>query len=464
MGRPKKARAAGLATLGARSKRAAVVHTSNEYELLRATQRARMPRELVGGSGYTREMIRQARDAQMRAYFGPAKRLAAAQRTDDGLYAALRNRLAPTKGLPVALKSPSSGARAQRILDEAEGLFGQDGIAIAPDTMRSIHEELADHGVAFATCTMTPRPDGSRVDTMVNHWPIQFVRWDTHDRTFKTRTDNGGDETICHGDGRWIVFRVAETDPWLWGAVIATSAVWEDRAFGLRDRARASTSHGNAKMIGQLPPEVPIDSEEGRAYLLLLETMHEQLPYGIEPNGAKTQMLVNTSTSWQIFQEIVKGRLGDGARIYLGHDGSTSAVGGNYIKDGLLYGVTVNIVEDDLRALETGIYEGAIVPWCAINFGDSSLAPRRVYLMPDADADARDDSLIKRRKAFREDLLEAREAGILVDQAYVDSLAKAYRLEPVVLKSALPSAPAAGSPTGPAAAPSSPTSPLQTSP
>lgn len=453
--------------MGAKTKRAKVVRTSTEFDLIELVQRLRAPRETaIGGTGWTRESIRSARDLQMRGQFNRPKKLAAAQKVDDGLYTALRNRLAPTRGLPIELTPPNASARAARVHIEADAQFGMKGIAIKADTVFNLHEDLANHGVAFGLVTMTPRADGSRVDTSLSYWPIQFVRWDALERTFKTRVeDDFEEEVITHGDGRWVVIRQAEVDPWLWGAVIATGLVFEDRQFGLKDRSGGSRSLGGAKMVGELPPDVPIDSADGRAFLMFLATMHEALPYGLRPAGAKTELLVNTSTNWQIFDAIIKGRLGDGARVYNGHDGATTAVGGNYIKDGLLFGNTVNIVESDLFALETALFEGVIVPWTAINFGDSTLAPWRHWVMPDADADARFDSVAKRRKAMREDVKEAREAGLLVDQEYVDALAKAFELDaPRVATHDLPGSDASGSSGGRPSIPSDARPPAAASP
>jgi hypothetical protein len=211
-----------------------------------------------------------------------------------------------------------------------------------------------------------------------------------------------------------------------------------DRQFGVRDRSRASTSHGNAKMIGELPEGVAIDSPEGEAFLMLLRTMHEALPYGIRPAGSKTEMMVNQSASWQIFKEIIDSRLGDAARVYLGHDGTIRAAGGNYIKDGYLFGVSADIVEADLRTLERGFFEGVLQPWTALNFGDSSLAPMRRWLMPDADEDTRRASIAERRTKFWADLAAARAAGVVVDQAFVIALAEEFGVRAPQLADAAP--------------------------
>ncbi len=421
------------------SKRARVRRKSTEFNLLRLVEALRPPRSSSGAESWDYEAIRVARDLQRVGKLQRPSQLSSAQKTDDAIFTALRNRLASTRGLPVELVPPNGGARAARVLAEGLPLFGADGIAVRPDTVGDMHEQYVEHGVGFGYCVHTPRPDGSRIDLEVCPWPAEHTDWNPTTCQFEALLEDGRREPIIHGDGRWIVVRSHRIAPWRWGAVNTTSGIWYDRAHGVRDRGRASTSHGNAKVIGELPADVPIDSQDGVDFLLLLKTMHEALPYGIRPAGSKTEMLVNTSTAYQVFNEIINGRLADAARVYNGHDGTVRSQGGNYIKDGYLFGVSVDIIEADLEALERAIFEGAIQPWAAINFGDSSLAFKRRWKVPDVDQDTRDAALQARTKAFNEALTDFRGNGFVVDQPFVDQLAATYRVVAPKLADAAPS-------------------------
>jgi len=427
-----------------KSKRAQRVKRADDYlpRLDALSQALRPPREGAGIHAWALDEIRAARDLQLLGKFKHPAQLAASMKTDDAVYTAQRNRLAPAQGIPVELV-PQKGQRAARVAAEADGIFGRAGVGLKTETITGIHATMADHGVAFAVNTLTPRADGSRIDLELHQWPIQHVEWDATQEAFYTYTRDGGRERIVHGDGRWTVFSQHEVSPWHYGAVVPVALAWADRAYGVRDRSRASTSHGNAKMVGELPEGIAIDSPEGAAFMLLLRTMHEALPYGIRPHGAKLDMMVNTSTSWQIFDSITSNRLKDIARVYLGHDGSVSATGGNYVKDGFLFGVSTSIVEADLSALERGIFEGAIEPWCALNFGDSTLAPRRVWRMPDADVTTNREDLAAATTAYLEAIEGYRRAGFVVDQAVAETLAERFGVAPLELKSESPSAPAA---------------------
>lgn len=411
-------------------KRAKRARAAGEFDLVKLAAELR---PMVSNNlffAWDLESIRTARTAQLHGNMQPAASLALAVKTDAAIYSALQNRLAPQRGLPIELAAANDTALAKIQKCEGEDLFGQDGITLPTEVRTEIGEALAMHGFSVATNVWTPRCDGRRVDVEIRPWPMEHVRFNRATKMLETRTESHGLEEIRHGNGRWIVFAQTRTSPWGWGALLALALIWADRAFGIRDRSRASTSHGNAKMIGELPQGIPLDGPEAAAFLLLLKTMHEALPYGIRPAGAKTDMLVNTSTAWQVFKEIIDSNLSDAARVLLGHDGTIRAAGGNYIKDGYLFGVSADIVESDVHTIERGLYTGTIEPWAAMNYGSSDHAPRVKYKLPDADADTLRSAMAARKKAFWEDIAATKANGFALTQKYVDELAEDYGVRP----------------------------------
>lgn len=419
--------------MGAPSKRAKKIRYASDFDLIRIAAELRPPKVSTGLYAWDLDKIRNARDLQMAGRFELPARLVQATRTDYAIFASFLNRLAPQRGLPVEIQ-PATGARGAKIATEAEALFGKKGIGITRDTLADIDGCLANHGVAFAINVVTPREDGSRVDFEVKYWPIEHVRWDPTCRAFKTRVDGREEETICHGDGRWIVFQEHEHEPWTYGAIIALAILWADHAFGVRDRAKSSNAHGNAKWIGALPEGVPLEDEggalskEAQNFLQLLrDVASADMPVGIKPFGSTVDFIVNNSTQWQIFKEIIDSGDKGADRVYLGHDSAADSVGGDMVA--YIFNVRNDIVEGSLRAIETGLREGTLEPWAAINFGDSTAAPDRVYLMPDADQDARLKSLAERTKAFHEAIKQAKDNGFEITQEYVDKLAKRFDVD-----------------------------------
>ena len=395
------------------------------------------PRENGLAYAWSLAAIRDARDQQMAGRFALPARLAEGFRTDDALFVAYNNRLAPQRAIKVALKA-AAGARGLSIANEAEGQFGQDGVAIRSATKSDVNGCLANHGVAFAYNTATVREDGSRIDFAVKYWPIEHVWWDSFERCFKTLTVDGAEERIIHGNGRWVVFAKHEVEPWKnEAAVLPGALVWARHAFGNRDWAKGSLAHGSAKVIGEMPAGVRLQDEKGaltkeaKAFGELLKAIaSSELPVGIRPAGSKTDFLANNSTAWQVWKELTTDAKKSAARIYLGTDGVLGATGGAPGVDiTALFGVASTIVQGDFECIEQGFNTGSIEPWTALNFGDSTLAPKLKYQVPDPDADAKREERQRQRTAFHEEIEKARSNGFDITQEYVDALAKEYGVE-----------------------------------
>lgn len=430
--------------MGAPSKRAKKIRGASEFSVARLATALRPPK--VSGAIYSWDLdaIFSARNQQLAGAFHTPARLAESMRTDDALFVAYENRLAPQRCIRVEIKAVG-GARGATPAREAEALFGQNGIGIHPDTIADIHGALVNHGVAFGCLDVVPREDGSRVDVFLRHWPIEHVRWDAQARCYKTQTEADGEVEIHHGDGRWVVFQRAEHEPHKLGAILSACIVWARHAFALRDWAKGSVAHGNVKVLGEMPEGVALQltsgddagalTPEAASFLELLRSVaSDDAPAGIRPAGAKTEILESKGTNWQVWKELVDNAEKAAARIYLGTDGTLGANGGAPGVDiSALFGVASTKVDGDLRCIERALDTGVIEVWAALNFGDSALAPKRRYLLPDGDADAARASLATRNQAYLADLKAVRDAGVPLTQGYLDELARAYAVPPLKL-------------------------------
>jgi hypothetical protein len=431
------------------TKKAKRVRQSSEFQPQRLLKALAPPSVPACAYSWDLATIMSARDAQIAGHFALPVRLAVSMRTDDALLTAYKNRLAPQRSLSVRV-APGRGARADAIAAEAEALFGQGGIAIGPEALADIHGDLANHGVAVAYCTWLPRDDGSRIDVEVKPWPLEFVMWDSSTEQLVTQVDSGVDLTqlgsqwggyvpIVHGDGRWIVFRTHELMPWRQdAAILAAALVWARHAFGARDWSKGSATHGNAKVVGQLPEGVPLQvsdgaggtavSDEASAFLSLLQDVASlDCPVGIAPAGSKIDYLTNSSRAWEVWSQLMLNAEKAAARIYLGTDGTLGSQGGAPGVDiSQLFGVATTIVQGDLAAIERGLRTGAIEPWCALNFGDSGAAPSREYVIPDPDAEQVREKLSANESALCKAISERKAAGFEVTQDWVDALADSF--------------------------------------
>ncbi len=434
-------------------KQAKIVRTAEEFDLGRLRAALDTPQYTPAAFAWQLEQIRAARDLQYRGIFKEPARLARHFASDDALFMARRNRLAPLRALDLALVPPNSSARARAVADEATALYGKDGIGFPLAAQASIHEELADHGVAFGAIDARPREDGSRIDLFLRHWPIQWVRWDSIRRTFVTQIDPASagvdaetgahpdlqasrfEVPIVHGDGRWVVFAKHASEPWKSDAcVIPGAMVWAARAFALRDWAQNAQAHGAAKLFGELPAGVDLLDEnnglskQAQAFLSLLQdVMTGAALTGIRPANSKTEFVANGSTNWQVFTELVSNRGKAAAWIYLGSDAVLGAQGGAPGVDiSALFGVSTTILQGDTSCFHESTYTGLLQPWAAMNFGDSRLAPRRLFQLADPDAEAVRDNFAKRMNAFFDAVGKLRERGFNVTQDVINALAAKF--------------------------------------
>lgn len=445
--------------MGRKSKKSNPTRYAAEFDLARLLQRLKTPHQSPSAFAWSLEKIRAARDEQMRGVFRTPAQLARAMRTDDALFFAYRNRLAPLRSVDVEITPARSSKPAENIAGEAAALYGRGGSALSIETLASVNGDLADHSVAFMSINAVPREDGSRIDLVPCYWPIDWVRWDTTRRCFVTQVEldeaaqveaeatgslyGPSQIEITHGDGRWIVVTTREHEPWAHEAcVIPGALVWAGRAFGVRDWTKNSYAHGSAKAVGELPEGVALTNGDGAptpealAFLEMLSSlMSGDSLVGIRPSGSKNEWLAPNGTNWQVFAELITNRDKAAARIYLGTDAILGSQGGAPGVDiSALFGIASTIMQGDAEAIEQALYTGLLQPWAAINFGDSSLAPRRKYQLPDSDAERWTDDFAKRNAAFHEAVAAERQNGFDVTQDRVDELAKKYRVPAPTLK------------------------------
>lgn len=395
------------------------------------------PRRELGALTWDLETIRRARDEQMNGHFSLPVQLAKAFRTDDALFTAYHRRLAPQSSISSHLKA-YDGARGERAARKA-----QSSVIVPRSVLKSINGRIANHGIAIGYVKRMPRADGTVVDMQLTEWPLEHVRWNAADERLQTATRGGPQEWIFHGDGRWIVFRKTEIDPWAEDAcLLSGSFVWAAHAMGLSDWAAGSKSHGQAKIMGELPQNVSLQERDGdglklspeaQAFLNMLQDMISgETGVGVRPFGAKTDFLANGSTAWQVFSELVNDRSKAAQRIYTGTDAALGSVGGAPGVDiSELFGVSTTIVQGDFQAIADGLNTGLYQPWTAVNYGDSTYSPCFEYELPDPDAEQESVQQTARYDRFFATLAKWRQANMVVTQEVLVRMAKDVGLDHV---------------------------------
>lgn len=397
---------------------------------------------------WTRETILSARDAQARGQFRTAARLGRAMASEPSIFAALVNRLAPHRGLPRTICREGLTGTPASILEEARANFATDtSTGLAPGVLADTFRLLAVHEYCVAQIEWIPRADGSRLDAFVTPFELDSCEWVEHERKVYAWTVEEGRVEVVHGDGRWVVFARSSEKPWANAALLPLATLWPELALGRRDRSQNAESHGDDKWIGYLPEGVPISSPEGVAMLAEMVELYQARRASLFPFGSKVERNEALGQNWQIFKELLDADSKDAQRILLGQDASVNNSGGNYIKAKELFGVRSDIVESDLHTVASCLSTGLLRPWSLVNFGRWDRLQYE-WKIPDADEDARRGSIAERRAKLWEDIKAAREAGAIVDQAYVDALASEYGVSSPRL--AAPAGVSQDAPTAPA--------------
>jgi hypothetical protein len=419
------------------------VRSSSEFITARASGVA-PPVTKQGHFAWDLETIRTARDAQMLGKFALPVRLAEASRTDDAIFTAYHNRIAPLSCIETKLV-PAEGARGAAAARKAAS-----SIFVSRDVLAGIDGTLANHGLAVGYVEQETNDEGTIVDFRLTEWPLEFVEYDSSRECLWTRTRDASRVDIVHGDSRWIAFRKFKTKPWTQEACILPAAmVWGAHGNGIADWAGASRSHGLAQIMGELPEGVSLFDEAGnptpeaQAFLAMMQRLVSgDAGAGIKPAGSKTEFLASSSTAWQVFSELIMNREKAAARIYLGTDAMLGSVGGAPGVDiATLFGVATTKVQGDIEALETGLRTGLYEPWAAINEGSSRYAPSLKYQMPDPDLDAKRAERAACRARLNATVSEMRAAGLVVTQADVNAMAIEFSVSPVPQLPAAPTEP-----------------------
>jgi hypothetical protein len=445
------------------------VQTAASYDLDRLRQRVDPPLQPSLALAPTLADIMDARDYQLMGKFHVPAEMAARMMSDDAIHVAVNARLAPLEAITVAIEPPDESAKSGRIAGHARPLFGPGGSACSPEDDKAINRDLANHGLAIGINQQwCPRPDGSGIDVVHKHWPLRDVEWDAGSERLVALVRVDGDPPptaapasigrlgryissvpIDHGNGRWVVYQNQAHHSWQHdAAVLAGFLVWARHAFGASDWAAVSRSHGSPKWLGTMPENHHVQvasrdaqgeiipgktelSEQARAYLDLLADMASLAqPYGIQEFGSDTKLMVNSSTAWQVFSELMTNAEKAAARIWTGTDALMGAQGGAPgIDISALFGVASTIIQGDLGVITRARHTGVIVPWTALNYGTSARAPQRVYQIPDPDLQRAREQYIANEQAYVAMHSARKAAGVAVEELNRWSVEMAKRLD-----------------------------------
>jgi hypothetical protein len=396
-----------------------------------AASRAVTPPQRKQGGSYTwtLELIRAARDAQMRGQFDTPVRMAEAFRTNDAMFVAYQTRVSTQSAIKLMYR-PADTDKGRVWCERAEC-----AIRVPQHVRESLLGTLANHGVSVGYVqheTVDDPEYGPTVVMTLTEWPLEHVRYNASAGTLETSVRDGLPITITHGDGRWVVFKKFGVAPWTQDACVLPGAlVWAAHGGCLSDWAGSSYSQSQAKTIATLREGVPLGgnglpSAEAQGVLdTLTQLLTGDSPAVVLPNGATAEVLYNGSTAWQVFKELGLDRGKAAQRIYLGTDAALGSQGGAPGVDiQALFNVASTRIQGDLEALERGYREGILLPWAAMHGVEREDMFTLAYAMPDADGERRAEQEASAIERLSGMVAAMKATGLDVSQDTVNALVR----------------------------------------
>ncbi len=395
------------------------------------------PTQRQGTTGWDLARIHDARSQQALGKFALPVQLADAMLTDDAIYTAFHNRVAPQAAIQATLEA-APVARGESVQRKAAA-----AITTPRAVLQGIQGTMANHGVAIGYVRQESNRSGTLVRMTLEEWPLEFVQWDQSEEVLWTQTKESSRVNITHGDGTWIRFQKFALNPWKRAAcLLPASLIWAAHANAISDWAGGTKAHGLAQILGRLPEGFSVRDADGNltadalAFLQLIQALASgETGAGIAPPGSEIEFLANGSTAWQIFETLESNRGKAAARVYQGTDAALGSVGGAPGVDiAQLFGVATTILQGDFTAIESALKTGLYDPWTAINEGTSQYAPSLKYQLPDPDLNAKRDENAKAIERVTTAIEALKKQKLEVTQPVVDALCRALGVSNVPLR------------------------------
>jgi len=396
----------------------------------------------IGFEGWDLARVRRAISAHRNGIFLESSVLASVVVGFGPVLAALGQRVAPLLALPRQIKSGHRGlsrilgAELERQLVPRDGLMPSEHFP--PTVYGSVAIDLAMGGFAVLQHAYgDPDPDTGVRPIYTRRWPQWATVFYEYRRTFVAQTTEGPVD-IVSGDGKFTLIGDSER-PHLYGAIVPLGEEALDGRTTQRSRAGYINKYGNPKWIGTLPPQVSVQSPEGKEFFAAIKTVRG--PDGVVALPAGSQFKIDGLTSGQssAFQDALSSNWQYIAAILLGSDGTMSKDSGPYSAP-IFKGVRRDLIDRDRHATVRGINAGHIGPWLRFNYAQSIAVatgwvdPVIDIPLPDPDREARIKSYGERVLLFHQIVKAERESGFEITQDRAEQIAMSLEIETPTLQ------------------------------
>jgi hypothetical protein len=405
----------------------------------------------VAFGGFDVDRMRAAIEMHDQGIFLESATLAIASLRFGPVFAALGQRIAPSLALPCRVHKGAKGL-ARIVGEEIESqLAPSDGLSPSPYFPSTLWGSIAIDGAQMGfgvlqhvtgdECPITGiRPVWTR------RWPTWAVQYQAYRRTYQALTLDGPVDIL--NDGKFTL--VADTEePHLDCAAIR--AIGTEVMEGIEAKqARASyvRLYGNPKVVGTMPPKIPVEGPEGKAFFRSVEDVRNQDGVILMANGGTVDFVQLAAETSTVFADTLANVWQYVAAIYLGSDG-TMTVGNGVYSAPVFAGVRRDLIDRGLKREVRAVNQGHVRTYVYFNHAaDIETAKARGIWsdpvidkpLPDPAADARIDSIIKRMKALTDQVNAEKDAGGIMTNDRVKAIAAKLEIDPFELAAMAPGA------------------------
>jgi hypothetical protein len=398
----------------------------------------------VAIGGFDVDRMRAAIEMHDQGIFFESSTLAIASLRFGPVFAALGQRIAPSLALPIHVRHGAKGLA--RIIGEeiTAQLAPSDGLSPSPYFPSTLWGSIAIDGaqMGFAVLqhvTGDEHPLTGIRPVWTRRWPIWATQYQPYRETYQALTQDGPVDIL--NDGKFTL--VADTlMPHIdCAAIRAIGTEVMEGAEAKQARASYVRMYGNPKVVATMPPKIPVEGPEGRAFFNAAEDVRNQDGVILMANGGSVDFVQLAAETSTVFADTLANVWQYVAAIYLGSDG-TMTVGNGVYSAPVFAGVRRDLIDRGLKREVRAVNQGHVKTYVYFNHtaGIETAKARGLWSdpvvdkpLPDPAADARIDSLAKRRKALAEQVQADRAAGAIVDQDHVDDIAADLEIKPFVL-------------------------------
>ncbi len=362
------------------------------------------------------------------------------------VYSALAIRTAPSIALPRKIDGGTQGlARivAAEVEDQLCPRVGLLPSACFPSTLwGAMAIDLAMMGFFVLQHVYGPPDEMGRRRVYTRRWPPWAVRYDSWRRTYVAITTECNVDIV--NDGKFTIG--GKTDvPHLQGAIRAIATEALDGVQTKQARAQWISRYADPKLVGYMPPGVPVRSPEGLAFFQCLQSLRNPGGFGALPHGSELEAVGLDSKASASFAEALNSSTAFIYAILTGAD--PSAASGAVYKSPQDADILHATIGDDLAAENRAVNQGHVYPWTRFNHavaieeaGSRWKDPVLSTPLPDPKADARIEAKAKHMKAFVDQVVAEKMAGADITIDRIEYIAKQCEVEPFALAAQAPGA------------------------